>query len=175
MPSFTMTKRINAPVETVFDVASDLARAAEHIRGIEKIELLTPGLVGVGTRWRETRKMMGREATETLEITAFDRPHSYKVGCESCGAYMETTFRFTPVEGQLHGLKSVPRDEPSLLSSAATDLTLDIRCEARSLFAKLMSPLTGVMFEKMMRGCMESDLDDVARAAESRMASPVQA
>jgi hypothetical protein len=148
-----MTKRINAPVDVVFDVASDLEHAARRIRGIEKIELLTPGPVGVGTRWRETRRMMGREATETLEITAFDPPRSYTAGCHSCGATMETTFRFTEI-----GRGSGP---------AATELTLDIRCEARSLFAKLMSPLTRLMFEKVMRGCMESDLDDLARAAES--------
>jgi hypothetical protein len=153
MANFTMTKRIAAPVETVFDVASDLARAAEHIRGIEKIELLTPGPVGVGTQWRETRKMMGREDIQTLEITAFDRPRSYRVGCESCGAYFETTFRFAPAA-----------DSPA----NATDLALDIRCEARSLFAKLMSPITNIMFGKLMRGCMESDLEDLARVGEAR-------
>ena len=155
MASFTITKRIHAPVETVFDVASDLAHAAESIRDIEKIELLTPGPVDVGTRWRETRTMMGRQETVTLEITAFDRPRSYTAGCESCGAYMETTFRFTPI-GDLAG-------------PAATDLTVDIRCEARSLFAKIMSPLTRIMFVRMMRWCMENDLEDLKRAAESRV------
>ena len=161
MPSLTITKRINAPVETVFDVATDLAHAAERIRGIEKIEVLTPGPVGIGTRWRETRRMMGRESTETLEFTAFDRPRFYTVGCESCGAYMETTFRFTPAVGAANG--------------DATDLTLDVRSEARSLFAKLMSPLTKLMFGKMMRGCMEDDLNDLARAAESRARASVTA
>jgi hypothetical protein len=152
MASLTLTRRMHAPVQTVFDVASDLARAAEHIRGILNVELLTPGPVGVGTRWRETRKMMGKEATETLEITAFDQPHSYTVGCSSCGAYMESTFRFVPAGG------------------GATDVTLDLRCEARSLAARLMSPLTNMMFGKMMRQNMEDDLDDIQRVAESQTA-----
>jgi hypothetical protein len=158
MTSFTMTKRISAPVEVVFDVASDLEHAAGRFRGIEKIELVTPAPVGVGTRWRETRRMMGRQATETMEMTAFDRPHRYTVGCHSCGAYMETAFRFTPMGGA-----SGP---------GATDLTLDIRCQPRSLFAKMMSPLTRLMFTKMMRGCMENDLDDLARAAEAQATTP---
>jgi hypothetical protein len=98
--------------------------------------------------------MMGKEATETLEITAFDRPRSYTVGCDSCGAYFETMFRFAPAAD------SAGRE--------VTDLTLDVRCEARSLFAKLMSPLTNMMFGKMMRQCMEDDLADVAGVAESR-------
>jgi hypothetical protein len=156
-----MTKRIDAPVETVFEVASDLAHAAEHIRGIERIELLTPGPVGAGTRWRETRRMMGREATETIEFTAFDRPRSYTAGCSSCGAYVETTFRFAPAGGAA--------DLPG--SGSATDLTLDVRCEARSLFARLMSPLTNRMFAKLMRGCMEDDLDDLQRVAEARVSA----
>jgi hypothetical protein len=158
MKSFSMTKRIDATVEAVFDVGSDLEHAAGRIRGIVKIELLTPGPVGVGTRWRETRRMMGREHTETLEMTAFDRPRSYTVGCDFCGAYMETTFQFTPAGGS-----------PS--NASATDVTLDIRYEARSLLAKLWSFLTTSMFDKMIRECMQNDLDDLARAAESAFAT----
>jgi hypothetical protein len=41
MPQFSMTKRIEAPIDTVFEVATDLPRAAQHSRGIERIELLT--------------------------------------------------------------------------------------------------------------------------------------
>jgi hypothetical protein len=151
MSGFSMTKHVAAPVETVFAVASDLVHAAEHIRGIEKIELLTPEPIGLGTRWRETRRMMGREATEVLEIIAFDRPRSYKVGCESCGAYFETTFSFVS-------------------SAGGADVTLDVRMEARSLFAKLMSPIGNLMFGKAMRKCMEDDLEDLKRVAESRAA-----
>jgi hypothetical protein len=149
MAQFSMTKRIAAPVETVFTVATDLAHAAENIRGIEKTELLTGGPVGIGTRWRETRKMLGSESTETLEVVGFERWKSYTVGCESCGAYFETTFRFD-------------RDGDGTL------VTLDARTEARSLMAKLMSPVGNLMFGKMMRKCMGDDLDDIRRLAESR-------
>jgi hypothetical protein len=147
-----MTKYVAAPVEVVFDVASDLANAAEHVRGIEKIELLTPGPIGVGTKWRETRKMMGREATETLEITAFDRPRSYSVGCTSCGCYFESTFRFVP-------------------AAAGTKVTLDVNTRALTLFAKLMSPLGNLMMGKTFRKCLNDDLEDVKRVAESRAGS----
>ena len=149
MAKFSMTQRIAAPVETVFTVATDIAHAAEHIRGIEKIEMLTGGPVGVGTRWRETRKMLGSESTESLEVVGFERWKSYTVGCESCGAYFETTLRFDR-EGD------------------GTLVTLDARTEARSLMAKLMSPLGNLMFGKIMRKCMGDDLDDLGRVAESR-------
>jgi hypothetical protein len=159
MAPFTMQKRISAPVDVVFEVASDLEHAAENIRAIEKVEVLTPGPVGVATRWRETRKMMGREATETIEFTAFDRPRSFTAGCESCGAYLETVFRFETANGMTPGAES---------ATPGTDVTVETRWEARSLFAKLMSPLMSLMFRKTLRGCIEADLEDLKRAAESR-------
>jgi len=149
MPNFTMTKRIAAPVDTVFDVATDIEHAAEHIRGIDKIERLTPGPVGIGTKWRETRTMMGRQDTETLEVVAFDRPHSYTIGCDSCGAYFKSTFRFTPVGNE-------------------TDVTLEVDLEARSTFARLMAPIGRMMFNATMGKCLEADLEDIKNAAESR-------
>jgi carbon monoxide dehydrogenase subunit G len=149
MAQFSMMKRVAAPVERVFDVASDLGRAAERIRGIERIELLTEGPMRVGTRWRETRKMMGQSSTETLEVFALDRPRSYTVGCESCGAYFETTFCFEP-------------------DGDGTLVTLDARTESRTFIAKLMSPIGNLMFGKVMRKCMSEDLEDLARAAEGQ-------
>jgi hypothetical protein len=136
----------------VFDVASDLARAAENFRAIERIEVVTPGAVGVGTRWRETRRMMGREATETIEFTAFDRPRSYTAGCESCGVYLETGFQFEAANG----------------ATPSTDVTVGVSWKARTLFAKLISPLMNLMFSKTLRGCIEGDLEDLKRVAESR-------
>jgi hypothetical protein len=154
MAEFRITKHIEAPPETVFDVATDLAHAAEHVRGIEKIELLSAGPIGVGTKWRETRKMMGREATETLEIKTFDRPRKYVVGCESCGCYFETTFSFLPRDG-------------------GTDVTLDVHTKALTLMAKIMSPLGNLMMGNTMRKCLDDDLEDVKRVAESRAGTTV--
>jgi hypothetical protein len=149
MASFSVTKTMKAPLETVFDVATDLGRAAERIRGIESVAILTPGPMGPGTRWRETRKMMGHQSTETFEVIAFDPPRSYSFGCETCGSYMRSTFRFEP-------------------NGDATDVELEVGMEARTLFAKLMSPLGNLMFGKTMRKCLDDDLEDIKRAAESQ-------
>jgi len=156
MANITLTKQIAAPSEIVFTVATDLENAAQRIRGIEKIELVTSGPIGLGTRWRETRKLMGHQSTETLEITAFDPPHSYTIDCNSCGAQIQTTFRFTPVGNE-------------------TEVTLQVSLEARSLFAKLMSPLGNMMFGATMRKCMQDDLDDIKLAAEAKVATGFEA
>ena len=59
---------VTRPVEDVFAVFTDLHRAAERIRGIERLEVLTDGPVGKGTRFRETRIMFRREATEEHRV-----------------------------------------------------------------------------------------------------------
>lgn len=148
MKPIILTKQINAPPDVVFAVASDLANAAQHVQGIERIELLTPEPVGVGTRWKETRKIMCREATETLEITAFDPPHSYRVEADSCGCHYVSTFRFTPEAG-------------------GTRVELEVGGHATTFMAKLMSPLSGLMAGTMKK-MIDQDLEDLKRVAEAR-------
>lgn len=50
-----------------------------------KIELLTDLPVGEGTRFKETRIMFKREATEEMEFVEFDAPNVYTLGSYSCG------------------------------------------------------------------------------------------
>jgi hypothetical protein len=148
MPNLTLTKRIHAPQQVVFDLATDLQRAAEHIDGIEKIEMLTPGPVGVGTRWRETRRMFGKEATEEMEVTRFDPPNSYSAGTESCGCAYEFTFRFLPLGN-------------------STNVEMEMQYRPISFFARLMSPLGKLMLGPMKK-LIDQDLEDLKRTAEAR-------
>lgn len=149
MPCIEMTMDIAAPADRVFDVFTELETAADRISGIERIEILTPGPVGEGTRWKETRKFGKREATEEMEIVRFEPKRSYTVGSESCGAHFEWTFRFEP-------------------AGEGTTVRFEGKAKAISLFAKLMSPLTALMFGPMMRKCMEKDFNELKLAAESR-------
>jgi len=151
MGSFTITQRVHAPPAVVFDIATDLEHAAQHIDGIEKIELLSPGPIGKGTRWRETRVMFGKESSEEMEVTEFDPPHSYSAAAESCGCRYDFTFRFHP-EGE------------------ATKVELVMQWKAVSMLAKLMSPLAGLMIGPMKK-CIQQDLENLKLAAELQSTS----
>ena len=70
MTTFTVKKHVNAPPELVFAKASDFANAPSFIGAIKKVEILTPGPIQAGTRFKETRVMFKREATEEMEVTA---------------------------------------------------------------------------------------------------------
>ena len=74
MTSFEVSTVISASPERVFALFTDLAHAPDNIRAIKKLELLTPGPMCMGTRFRETRVMFGKEATEEMEVIERTRP-----------------------------------------------------------------------------------------------------
>ena len=76
---FTLEEAIDAPKDTVFEAMTDLDAAREWMPNLVKLEELTDGEFGVGTEWRETRDMFGKEASEVIEVRAMDRPDSIRM------------------------------------------------------------------------------------------------
>ena len=146
MAKFTTRRRINAPRSRVFAVFTDFASAGDRIRGIKSLEVLTDGPVGSGTRFRETREMFGKEATEEMEITVFEPDARYRVEAESHGCKYLTTFEFEERDG-------------------ATDMTMVFEGVAESLMAKLMTPLAWLL-SGATRKIIEADIDDLQRHCE---------
>lgn len=142
-------KTINSPLNEVFAKMADIANAADFIDGITKIDMLTEGPIGVGTRWRETRVMFGREATEEMCISEFVPNKHYTVEAESCGAKYRTDLCF----------KSVGEN--------STEIEMQTTCRPLTVFAKLMSPL-GWLMKGSLAKCLEKDLEDVRVSFEGR-------
>lgn len=142
MSGFTVKTKIGASPEEVFAAFADLDRAAERISGITGIERLTDGPVGAGTRWRETRVMMGHEATEEMEFTAFDPGCGYTVEAESRGTRYSTEFLFRQADGY------------------GTEVTVRFEAKPVSLAAKLLAPLAWLMMGAS-RKCVEKDIEEL--------------
>ncbi|UJH69750.1 hypothetical protein [Ornithinimicrobium sp. INDO-MA30-4] len=70
--SLHLTRTIPSRPENVWYVLTELDKFAGVVEDITKIEVLTNGAYGVGTRWRETRKMMGMEGSEEMEVVDND-------------------------------------------------------------------------------------------------------
>lgn len=147
--SLRLTTKVNAPIERVFDVYSDLRRAPERASGIKSLEVLTEGPVGVGTKFRETRVLFGREATEQMEITEFRRNEMYAVECTSCGTHYRSEFEFRPEGG-------------------ATLVAMSFDGRPVTKTARILGLVMGALMKGACRRAMEQDLNDLKKAAEAR-------
>jgi uncharacterized protein YndB with AHSA1/START domain len=143
----TVETLIRAPREKVFARAMEVERWPESVKAINKIELLTPGPVRVGTRFRETRIMFGREASEEMTFSEITPPERIVLTAESHGMRYRTEHLFLDEGGN-------------------TRLRLTFGGKPVTLAARLLTPLAALMAGKI-RALLESDLADVKRAAES--------
>jgi carbon monoxide dehydrogenase subunit G len=71
---FQATETLPATPERVFQALTDIDNAPQWIPGIIAVERVGDVRQGVGMRWRETRKMRGKEATEEIEVTHYHPP-----------------------------------------------------------------------------------------------------
>lgn len=151
MASFTVTTHIDAGCDVVFERLTDLENLADVVAAIISIEVLTEGPIGAGTRFKETRKMFGKEASEEMEILTFDPPNGYSTVAQSCGCRYITE-RTLRAKGD------------------GTDLEMSFSSEPLAFLGKVMSLLFGFMVKSMKKMC-QKDLDDVRAAVESQVRS----
>ena len=148
-----ITKDIMATQDRVFSIFTDLGQAAGRISGIEKIEILTGGPMRIGTRWRETRVMYGKEATEEMEITTFDPPNSYQADARSHDMHYISEYKFSPID-----------------NGAGTRVEMRFTGIPQTFMAKIMGTIMGKMMRNMMINmminCMGADMGDLRNIAE---------
>jgi uncharacterized membrane protein len=148
MSAVTTRKTIEAPVERVWELATDIPGSERTFRGIDRVEMLSQGAFGPGTRWRETRTMLGRKATEEMWVTAVDAGRSYTVEAESHGAHYVSTFTFTAT------------------SPARTEVVLDFDARPQGMVTKVLAKVTAPLASRSVAKALQADLDDLAAAAE---------
>lgn len=146
MPKVTVTNQIAAPVENVFSLFTDIERAAEHVSGIKAIKMLTPRGFGPGTRWLETREVLGRLDSAEMEVTSFDKNHTYTITHHKGGARIDTVFAFEP-------------------SGDGTKVTIEFDLESPGMPPGISAPLGWAIAGKV-RDVLAHDLADLKRSAE---------
>ncbi len=145
----TAKATVNASREEVFKVFADIENAAERIEGITKLEVLSETRSGLGVRWRETRTMFGKEATEEMEMTGFEEPARYIVEAESHGTHYTSVYEFTEA------------------GEGACDVSWSFEGKPLSIGAKLLSPL-GYMFKGSVRKMLMKDVTDLKSYIEKQ-------
>jgi len=136
MPESSTSLQIKAPVETVFAAITDIENFPGRSGAIIKVEFLGETKHGVGTKFRETRKMGKKEATAVLEITEYVENQRVRFVSDEGGTIWDTVFE---------------------VSSAGTGTQLDLRMDARpyKFFSKIVTPLIIRMIGKFVLKDME--------------------
>ena len=136
MTRTTVTRTIDAPIELVFNTVADIRQFSLALPHVVKFEFLSDVTSGLGTRFRETRLMNGKETITELEITEYVENDRVRIVADSHGTVWDTTFDVMSEGGK-------------------TTLTLTMDAKAYKLLSKLMNPLIKGMIKK----AVEKDMD----------------
>lgn len=92
MAGFKMTEWISHPPQKVFDFITTPDNAPKVVQSVKSMVKLTEGPVRVGTRYRETRLMRGKEEQAELEVVAHEPAQNYAVKNVTEG--IETVYQY---------------------------------------------------------------------------------
>jgi carbon monoxide dehydrogenase subunit G len=146
----SLTQHIHASPEKVWSVISDIPGSAATLSGVESVQMLSEGPYGEGTRWKETRTMMGRSETVEMWVAQADPPRSTTVKALQGGADYTSRFSLSERDG-------------------GTDLTLTFGADIvkPTLFSRVTMALFGRIGMSMTRKALSKDLAEIAAKAES--------
>jgi carbon monoxide dehydrogenase subunit G len=128
MNGFEMTEHISRSPEDVFAVLSDPTRATAFLDNIRESRQLTDGPIAVGTKFRETRVVNGREATADLVVSDYEPNTHVGISTEAEGISVAYHYRLVPEDG-------------------GTRLTWTCELEASRL-RKMMLPMVAAIMKK---------------------------
>jgi carbon monoxide dehydrogenase subunit G len=146
----SLTQHVNAPADKVWAVISDIPGSAATLSGIDSIQMLSDGPYGEGTRWKETRTMMGRSETVEMWVAQSKPPRNTTVKALQGGA--DYTSRMTLAD----------RD-------GGTDLTMTFGADLvnPTRRSKLAMAVFGKLGMRITRKALAKDLAEIAAKAES--------
>ena len=146
MTTVKTSRDIGMPVEYVFRKFTDVEHSPAAVSAIKKIEMLTPGGMRLGARWRETRQVFGRLDDADMEVTSFEPNHMYTITHRKAGLRIDTTFRFRPVRG-------------------GTKVTVEFALGERGVLPRLLAPLGWVLRGEVAE-VLDHDLADLQYSLE---------
>ena len=94
MPDGSLTLSVPRPPAEAFAYVADFERAPEWIPELTKVEKLTPGEIGVGTRFTQLVSLAGSEVEILVEVKEFDPPRVYAYEGDGGPAHFRASFTF---------------------------------------------------------------------------------
>lgn len=149
MTKIHVEREVAAPAGRVWAVMTDVDRTPDVLSSVRTVERIDGGdRFGVGTQWRETRMMMGRESTELMQVTDIDPGRSYTIEAASRGSRFATL------------LTVEPRDDDR------SRVTMMLEIWPTGLAGRIAAATVGRLLRGTIRKGLVQDLDEIALAAE---------
>lgn len=141
---------VHAPVQDVWRMITDIENAPEFISAIEEVEILERPPQGIiGLKWKETRSLFGKTATETMWITEANENDFYCTEARSDGTVYRSKLQLSD-------------------RGDVTRLAMDFDAEPTTIAGKILGSTVGLLFRGATRKALLWDLKDVKAAAETR-------
>ncbi len=140
MKSISVTRMTDSSVEKVFRTVAEIGEFSQAVPHITKVEFLTDQHAGMGTRFRETRVMNGREHATELEVTEYVLNERIRMVADAGGTVWDTLFTVQAVNGHV-------------------ELVMTMEARAYKLLAKILNPLIRGMVAKQVEKDMDSVVD----------------
>jgi len=132
----------------VWSAITDIQNCANMISAIISLNVLHQPKEGlVGLKWTETRKMFGKESSETMWITDCKEEEYYCTRAENCGAIYTTKMSLSEVRNK-------------------TIHTTSFSGTSESIFVKLISSIMSIFIKKSMTKMLQQDLDEIKMFVE---------
>jgi uncharacterized protein YndB with AHSA1/START domain len=93
MAGFSLREWISRSPKEVFDFITSSDNAPKVVQSVKSMVKLSEGPVRIGTRYRETRLMNGKEQHAELEVAAYEPNQKYAMKNVTDG--IETVYRYT--------------------------------------------------------------------------------
>jgi carbon monoxide dehydrogenase subunit G len=140
---FEITRSFHVSQEKAFKGLLDLDSANQWMKGLVRIERMDEGPLQVGSEWKETRKMFGKEASEHFEVAELNDPEKIVLRCDGTkGTTGKGEFVFT--------YKLTPTDDDQ------TEVTMDGEIRGLTGFSKFFGKMMAGTFKKACAKDMDS-------------------
>lgn len=113
---------VDASLGTVFRAVSDLDHFSKAVPQIDRIEIVSDSTAGVGTRFRETRLVGGRETASELEVAELVENERVRYVSDTFGTRWTSTFTVAPAGDRTSLTMAIEGRPYRLLSRLATPL-----------------------------------------------------
>ena len=139
---------ISKPKNVVWTAITDIENCINMISGIIELKVLEKPEEGiVGLKWMETRKMFGKDASETMWITDAKEGEYYCTRAENHGAIYVTKMSVNELDGK-------------------TLLTMSFSSTSESIAIRIISSIMGLFIRKSMIKMLKRDLEDIKTFVE---------